>query len=78
MLVEETTVGEVQVTPPTVVVAPVRNPVPVIVIDVLPAVVPVSGETEVTVGAGVGVNVPDVMTRSPFPSADTATKRSFA
>jgi hypothetical protein len=49
MLVEETE-GDVQATPPTVTVASVRKPVPVIVIDVLPAVVPVSGETELTVG----------------------------
>jgi hypothetical protein len=50
MLVEETTVGEAQANPPTLTVAPLRKPVPVIVIDVLPVVVPVSGETELTVG----------------------------
>lgn len=41
--------------PPSETVAPDRKPVPVIVIDVPPAVDPTAGETEVTVGAaGVG------------------------
>ena len=46
------TLGEVQVDPATVTVAPERNPVPVIVMVVLPAVEMVDGETDVTVGAG--------------------------
>ena len=54
MLEAETTVSEVQETPPTVAVAPVKNPVPVIVTGVPPAVLPDVGETEVTVGAGAG------------------------
>ena len=37
--------------PPIVTVAPVTKPVPVIVIDVLPLVGPLLGETEVIVGA---------------------------
>jgi hypothetical protein len=51
MLVDETSVGDEQATPPTVAVAPVRNPVPVIPIAVPPAVDPNVGDTEETVGA---------------------------
>ena len=40
----------VQVFPPTFTVAPLTNPVPVIVIDVPPTVEPVDGDTEVYVG----------------------------
>ena len=40
--------------PPNVTLAPDRNPVPVIVTDVPPAVVPDVGEIDVTVGAGLG------------------------
>lgn len=40
--------------PPSFTVAPVRNPVPVIVTAVPPAVVPVAGEIALTVGAGLG------------------------
>lgn len=47
--------GEVQVLPPTLAVAPVRNPVPVMVRDVLPAVGPEVGETDETVGAALKV-----------------------
>ena len=50
--VEETTLGEVQATPPTVTVAPLTKPVPVIVIALPPNVLPPVGETLVTVGAG--------------------------
>jgi hypothetical protein len=53
MLVDETTETEVHATPPTVAVAPVRNPAPVIVIPEPPTVLPEVGEIEVTVG-GVG------------------------
>ena len=38
--------------PPNVTLAPDRNPVPVIVTDVPPVVVPDTGEMAVTVGAG--------------------------
>ncbi len=38
--------------PPNFTVAPVRKPVPVMVTDVPPAVVPDTGEIELTVGAG--------------------------
>jgi hypothetical protein len=44
------TTTDVQVVPPSVTVAPARNPVPVIVINVLPANGPMLGLTEVTVG----------------------------
>ena len=40
--------------PPRLTVAPVRKPVPVMVIAVPPLVVPVVGVIEVTVGAGLG------------------------
>jgi len=51
--VAETTTTLVHAAPPTVTaVAPVKL-VPVIVMDVPPAVVPDAGETAVTVGAGV-------------------------
>jgi hypothetical protein len=54
MLVEETTTTLVAATPPTVTLdAPVRF-VPVIMIAVPPEVDPDVGETEDTVGAGVG------------------------
>jgi len=39
-------------TPPILTVAPLRNPVPVIVIAVAPAALAVAGETPVTVGRG--------------------------
>ena len=45
-------VPTVALTPPMVTVAPLINPVPVIVIEVPPAVVPEVGLTEVMVGAG--------------------------
>ena len=38
--------------PPNFTVAPARKPVPVMVTDVPPAVVPETGEIELTVGAG--------------------------
>ena len=48
----ELTDGEVHVLPPIeTVVAPVTKFVPVMVMDVPPAVGPLAGETEVTVGA---------------------------
>ena len=49
-----TTVMLVAAVPPNVTVAPNRNPVPVIVIAVPPAVVPEVGEIVATVGAGLG------------------------
>ena len=51
--VAETTVTLVQAEPPTVTVEPLAKFVPVIVIDVPPAVDPDVGDTAVTVGAGV-------------------------
>ena len=47
-----TTATFVAAAPPMVTVAPVRKPVPVIVTEVPPAVVPELGEMLVTVGAG--------------------------
>jgi hypothetical protein len=49
-----TTLIEVAAVPPKLTVAPALKPVPVMVTEVPPAVVPVFGETELTVGAGVG------------------------
>ena len=49
--VAETTVTDVQALPPTVTVAPAAKFVPVMVIAVPPAVLPVAGEMPVTVGA---------------------------
>lgn len=49
-----TTVTAVAAVPPNITAAPDRNPVPVTVIDVPPAVVPDVGEMAVTVGAGLG------------------------
>jgi hypothetical protein len=57
--VAETTVTAVQAVPPTVTVAPTRNPVPVIVITVPPTSRPEDGEMDVTVGARTNVNSPD-------------------
>ena len=50
IFVAETTVTDVQGVPPTLTVAPAKNPVPVIDIAVPPAVEPFAGETLVTVG----------------------------
>ena len=50
-LVAETTFGEVQVLLSTVTVAPVKNPVPVIVMEVDPVVDPEVGEMLLMVGA---------------------------
>jgi hypothetical protein len=47
-----TTVTPVADVPPTFTVAPERKPVPVMVTDVPPEVVPDVGDTELTVGAG--------------------------
>jgi hypothetical protein len=49
--VAETTTMLVHAVPPTVTVTPAAKPVPVIVIGVPPAVLPVDGEMPVTVGA---------------------------
>jgi hypothetical protein len=49
-----TTLTFVAALPPKLTVAPAKNPVPVIVTEVLPAVVPVSGDTEEMVGGGAG------------------------
>jgi hypothetical protein len=49
-----TTVTPVAATPPKVTVAPAAKLVPVMVMDVPPAVVPLDGLTAVTVGAGAG------------------------
>jgi hypothetical protein len=49
--VAETTTTLVQALPPTVTAAPDTKLVPVIVIDLPPAVPPAAGETEVIVGA---------------------------
>ena len=48
-----TTMTPVAAVPPTLTVAPARNPVPVMVTAVPPLIVPEFGEMEVTVGAGV-------------------------
>jgi hypothetical protein len=48
-----TTVAAVAAVPPTLTVAPAWNPVPVMVTAVPPLIVPEFGEMEVTVGAGV-------------------------
>jgi len=50
-----TTFTAVAAVPPILTVAPVRNPVPVIVTGVPPAVVPDTGEIPDTVGAGFGI-----------------------
>ena len=47
-----TTVTAVAAVPPKLTVAPVKKPVPLIVTDVPPLVLPEDGETPVTVGAG--------------------------
>jgi hypothetical protein len=67
MLVDETTETEVHATPPTVAVAPVTNPAPVIVIPEPPAVLPDVGEIELTVGGPttVMVSLPQVYTVFP-------------
>ena len=49
-----TTVTPVAAVPPRLTVAPAKNPVPVIVTGVPPAVVPDVGVIPVTVGAGFG------------------------
>ena len=49
-----TTVTPVAAVPPRLTVAPAKNPVPVMVTGVPPAVVPEVGEIAVTVGAGFG------------------------
>ena len=71
--------------PPSVTVAPATNPVPVIVIDVPPAVGPDGGETPLTVGAlgvgdgeGVGVGVGDGEDTPPHGSTDPAATQSPA
>ncbi len=46
------TLGLVQVDPPMVTVAPVRNPLPVTVTEVPPESAPAVGEMEVILGAG--------------------------
>lgn len=48
--VGDTTVGDVQVTPPIAMVAPVAKPAPVIVTLVAPVVIPLFGERLLTVG----------------------------
>ena len=53
--VAETTTTLVQALPPTVTAAPAAKFVPVMVIAVPPAVLPEVGETEVMVGAEIGV-----------------------
>ena len=53
--VAETNVTDVQALPPTVTVAPGAKFVPVIVIDVPPAVLPEVGAIDVMVGAEIGV-----------------------
>ena len=53
--VADVTVTEVHELAPKVTVAPVRNPVPVIVTEVPPSSAPVVGETELTVGAGLAL-----------------------
>ena len=50
-----TTVTAVAEVPPSFTVAPVRNPVPMMVTAVTPLMVPELGEIEVTVGAGFDV-----------------------
>ena len=70
--VAETTTTLVQALPPTLTVAPAAKFVPVIVIDVPPAVLPDDGEIEVIVGVEIGV---PVITWFPVPLRDTATKR---
>jgi hypothetical protein len=47
-----TTTTPVAAVPPNFTVAPARKPVPVIVTEVPPLTVPLLGEIEVTVGAG--------------------------
>jgi hypothetical protein len=54
MEVALTTFTPVAALPPKLTVAPVRNPVPVMVTAVPPAGRPLAGETDVTVGAGFG------------------------
>jgi hypothetical protein len=49
--VPDTTETLVRDTPPTVAVAPLMKLVPVIVKEILPVIVPLVGEIEVTVGA---------------------------
>ena len=62
-----TTVTPVAAVPPRLTVAPARNPVPVIVTAVPPAVVPLLGLTLVTVGAGpdAAANVTICITQGP-------------
>ena len=48
-----TTVTPVAAVPPRLTVAPAKNPVPVMETTVAPLIVPEFGEMEVTVGAGV-------------------------
>lgn len=49
-----TTVTPVAAVPPSVTVAPAKNPVPVIVTEVPPPLGPDTGEIAVIVGAGLG------------------------
>ena len=53
--VAETTTTLVHALPPTVTVAPDTKLVPVIVIDVVPAVEPLTGEIDPIVGEEIGV-----------------------
>ena len=64
ILVEETTTTLVAATPPTVTLDAPVSAVPVIVIAVPPNVDPDVGETEDTVGAGVGTTA--LATRNPM------------
>jgi len=71
--VAETTLTPVHAEPPTVTVAPVTNPVPVIVIDVPPAVGPLVSAIEVMVGAGAGAGAtPNVQMLPPSKAKATA------
>ena len=67
MEVELTTVTLVADDPPNVTVAPLKNPVPVMVTDVPPLVVPEVGEIEVTVGAGAGLLATSKLSKMTFP-----------
>ena len=69
MEVELTTVTPVADVPPRLTVAPAEKPVPVIVTDVPPLVLPEVGEIELTVGAGAVLSATSKLSKMIVPGA---------
>ena len=73
MEVELTTVTLVAAVPPMLTVAPLEKPVPVMVTDVPPLVVPEVGEMAVTVGAGAVLLATSKLSKMTVPGAFAST-----